>query len=197
MDRRVVFWFLLIALVISSAGSVRGQSYRSDYDRYFPALKFKSLHISISGLEWMGSKIGSHFRFVPLKLKRNFYATLGWFPIDASSRYRGYLLGDRERQCIQLYLIDMQKDSLLLSLEVAKYSYLPGAMRSIKNSWLMDTDGDGSMEILTVEHLEDFEMETADAPNISGTKSYCHRLVNGKIEYQSLPAGLTLGPLKR
>ncbi len=197
MNRRLSSYLIMLAIVITTAATARSQTYRSDYDRYFPRLKFDSLHINISNMQWMGSKIGAHFRYVPLKWKRDFVATLGWFPLDAKGRFRGYLLGQREQQNIQLYILDMQEDSLVLDFEVAKYLYLPGTMRSVKNSWVMDTDGDGNMEILTIEQLEDFEMEADGAPNISGTKSFCHRLVNGKMEYQTLPLGMDLGPLQR
>ncbi len=191
--KRLLSYFLVWFVLILSAQDGRAQAPSQAYESYFPLLAFSQLHLCMSKMVWPACKVGTQFSFLPAAERNKHFHCIGFFKIDMAGRYRGYLVAEQARNEIFLYVVDKSRKETILGVEVASYTYLMGAMKSVTNCWIMDCDRDMNMDILIHTELEDFEFPTADAPNLSGSKYHRYSLVDGKMEYLVWPDGLELG----
>ena len=195
MKQKLLPYFIsLIMLTLMTPTHGACQALDPEMDRRFPWITFDTLHLNTRYFSSLD--IGAHqpLALDTTLLRSNALHCIGKFKFEPSGRHIVYVSGSPRRNQIMLDVLDPQSENLL-HLNAANWNYLPGAMESVTNTWILDVDGDGIYEIFVVTILEDFEMPTDESPNISGTKKYCYRWVQGKWEYQEWPGGLELGPL--
>jgi hypothetical protein len=123
------------------------------------------------------------------------YCLMAKFFLDSLGRYQGYMLQIQDDDRIDLFVIDKMVEKVLLEVTIADHIEILHAMQSTTNSWFMDHNHDNVLDVLVTTKLIDYESETPDAPNISGTKRFCYTFVDGQMVYGEWPESQKYMPL--
>ena len=84
---------------------------------------------------------------------------------------------------VVLIVLD-EEGKLVYHQMMAWYSAIEGTMEETGNTWIFDNDGDGDLDLATMEDLVDYELPNEFANNVSGVKGYVHQFTEGEYVYE-------------
>src|SRR5688572_24368792 len=199
MKPQVVFIYVLLLWACQSEGNSQRTAKTTastSFDQYFHLQSFDTLHVHSVGFNQTFSK---EISFETLKkenvpLDSGTYQAVSRFFMSADKNLTGYLFreltGSATHQVIHLCIRSEKLKRFIFHIEVASWTAIENTMEQTLNSWILDVNGDGVLDVATKKYLEDFELPTEDAPNISGEEKYIHVFQKGAFEYRAWPVEL-------
>lgn len=119
------------------------------------------------------------------------YFANNYYLID-SSHYAAELVVESiylEESIVMLLILDLEVN-ITQFFEAAFWTHMDGTMEETKNTWLLDDDNDGDLDIIMLTDLIDYELHLEDAPNISGTTAVVYRNHISYFEIENITENL-------
>jgi hypothetical protein len=113
------------------------------------------------------------------------YTAILKFYADSTTKFVGYIFGtsqiDPYDSKLVLVVIDTKLNKRIAYFDLASYKYLDGTMEETMNSWILDENKDGNIEIAQLRELTDYELPNEYSDNISGVTSSMYRYENNEF----------------
>ena len=82
---------------------------------------------------------------------------------------------------IKMILFNSTTKQLDMVYDLAYFKEIEGTMDETQNSWFLDEDGDGDLDIAMMIELNDYELPNEYSDNISGVEGFLYRNNNGTL----------------
>lgn len=185
--KNIVLLSLLLLSTLVVCSQDKGKTHFNS-DSIFRDISTDSLHISLSTfgklkdsetvnktISWKGQLISDSLR-QKMNLGPNISYALGKIILDNEKKVIGYIVGCDDLK-VKMYVYSLESKKCTFNVELASYAYLETAYEKIRNSWIIDLNGDGNLDIATWEKLRDFEFPDELSDNISSDKKFIHFLL--------------------
>ncbi|MCB9223324.1 MAG: hypothetical protein R2780_09510 [Crocinitomicaceae bacterium] len=93
---------------------------------------------------------------------------------------------DPKDSILLIVIYNIKTEERLLVIEGASHQKIEGAMKQTVNSWIMDLDNDGDLDIAIMKDLVDYELPNEYSDNISGVEGFGYYLKDDKMEFDYL-----------
>lgn len=169
----------------------KGQGSVNQFDTLFTEILSDSLHIFMSGYKQNNNLEKWSRKIIPEDLI-NFYklnieaaVALGKLYFDTDKEMIGYLIGNKEQNSIFMYIYSKEKNQMIDYFTVVSNILMKGAYEEVTNSWILDLDGNGSLDIAVWKRLIDFELSNEYVGNISKDERFSYINLGSHFEYSS------------
>jgi len=113
------------------------------------------------------------------------YTAILKFAVDSAKNVMGYVFGtsqiDPYNSKIALVVVNTELNKRVAYFDLATYNYIEGTMEETMNSWILDENKDGNIDIAQLRDLTDYELPNEYSDNISGVTSSMYRFENGEF----------------
>ena len=164
-------------------------------DSIFKDISTDSLHISLctfgefkdsdkldKTFQWKGPLISDSLK-QEMRLDPDVSYALGKIILNTEKNIIGYIVGCVDLK-VQLYAYSFKQKDFIFNIQLASYKYVEAAYEKTRNSWIIDQNGDGNLDIATWEKLTDFEFQNQLSDNLSGDKKFIHFLIDGNFKHE-------------
>lgn len=165
-------------------------------DAAFPLLSTAHLYPSIgdqantfSQLQTISDELISHYQSVHLSTKYDArHYAYGQYQLNSHLRLLVVAELHKDDQHKFVGFIYSTKEQMLRSeFILASYIYLEGAMEETVNSWIIDANENGSLDIITKKWLTDFELPNEYSDNITGGTSTFYQTNQDSLSWDIIP----------
>ena len=187
----LIFISGIIVIGCSSNTENKNQNTVDEFDALFTEISTDSLHVFASGYRYNNNLKEWSRKIIPNNLIKSHNinpessVALGKLFFDAKKEMIGYLIGNNDQNHVFLYIYSREKQKNIFDLTVASNTCLEGSYEEIQNSWIIDLNKDGRLDIVIWKRLTDFEFPNEYSENISKVERFCHINLGHQFEYDT------------
>lgn len=184
-----MLFLAFILLTVGCSLSSRNSTIQA-FDKHFPELDFDTLHVYPSFPVKDAKPIPTDLlRSLPVSDTSELFP-IGKFSFEKDAKHTVYIISTREQGSVFLLMLDPAKPNSIQRVVLASEEESHGAFSKLSNSWILDIDHDGSLDVATITDLIDHEMSNEYADNISGTMQTVLLFRNDGFEQEEWPDSL-------
>jgi len=183
--------FGIVGIGCSQNIDYKNQSSVNEFDSLFTEILSDSLHLFASGYKcdnnlkkWSGKIIPENL-INSNSLNPEATIALGKLYFDNKKEMIGYLIGNNEKTHVFLYVYSKEKKQNIIDFTVASHTFLEGAYEEVTNSWILDVDNNGILDIAVWKRLTDFELPNEYSQNNSKDERFSYLNLGLHFEYDN------------